>query len=170
MRSSKTEDKASLSIQLGRQALGVATYAIHKKLITKLDQSFGSSRPDTGKALCSGWLKARDTVLEQMGYDENCDPLEFACDLTVEPDPSTAKSRFVSLDYSGTYFKQEGKSVDRGSDSMDADVSPKTDWILRARLSECLDGRVVRSAGANGVNQVETFPGLSRDVVARQTS
>lgn len=45
-----------------------------------------------------------------MGYGSDCDASVFGCEVSIEPDQDDGKSRFLSLDYSGSFFKKNERS------------------------------------------------------------
>jgi hypothetical protein len=105
-----------------------ATMSISKDLITQLNRHFERTDSDTGSRLFVGWLDSRQTVLKLMGYDADCDPGEFVCDLSIEPDSADHKSKVLSLDYSGWVYQNNGKNAPSrgGSRKADSEVSHRS--------------------------------------------
>lgn len=114
MNSTYNDSQPSDSIRKGTLALDDATMSISKELITTLNQNFPRCHPSTGTGLYFGWLNAKSSVLQKMGYDENCDPCQFSCTMSVEPVLTDENSRIVSLDYSGVFFRKNEKAESTG--------------------------------------------------------
>ena len=120
MKETSTDNQTFDSYRKGTQALTTATMSICKELVTKLNQSFGKTEPNTGAMLFKGWLQAQRSVLETMGYDSDCDPSAFDCQVSINTDRSDAKVRYLSLDYSGTFFRKAALGI---SESQEPAVS-----------------------------------------------